>query len=639
VDVSGPFVFVLTSEVEVNSHDMADPENVWQSALMLSPDEESIGHVGRSLVMTCKPEDSLHLLVFDNPTGVVTSPKLVKVKALFAQILSLTDGTSCYNILRSFIQDCTYEILKPPSKLQEDMCDWILRHIRVDPSGAEGPKITPHTIERQIGLYHVGKALNKVDEYDSLYNKPYDVRAFLKEHNFRIEADCIAPYGPPTIEHDGPYLSTEIRLEESKDNPGWAESYSFLGMGLPDETREITNLLIALQETAGSLGENSPIVDDVLNNRLTDLEALPKCRAATSQHDKLVTVLHLAERVRRLRVNTVMRRRATEDDDMLEVLADNLEKTPDDTLMATSDPATAGFIDLIRKLPAIREHRTVVGKSALYTLSNHEAVCCQACKESYKDTGRSGLSTSTGEFYYIDSLSSPEMAYFYNPHSQHLIVACRGTSVQKDLDKGTLETGTLDELQTVVKNPPSMFASLKRKLSSAMSPMSDLYTDFMIVVGKQNNSPRLGAARDEVVKVVKEHAIKSVTMTGHSLGGSIATFVHQNLFEAGVDSSCVIFNPGVGMDQEYFDLVAQERTGKGAEWAKHLTTFHVAGESGSLIQSDPVSFLSGGIGESKRQKAVTGAGVPKRLKAHSISNFHTGSIDLMAHVEYTIPKT
>jgi hypothetical protein len=380
-------------------------------------------------------------------------------------------------------------------------------------------------------------------------------------------------------------------------------------------------------------------VDDVLNNRLTDLEALPKCRAATSQHDKLVTVLHLAERVRRLRVNTVMRRRATEDDDMLEVVADNLEKTPDNTLMVTSDPATAGFIDLIRKLPAIREHRTVVGKSALYTLSNHEAVCCQACKESYKDNGRSGLSTSTGEFYYIDSLSSPEMAYFYNPHSQHLIVGCRGTSVQKDIDKGTLETGTLDELQTVVKNPPSMFASLKRKLSSAMSPMSDLYTDFMIVVGKQNNSPRLGAARDEVVKVVKEHAIKSVTMTGHSLGGSIATFVHQNLFEGGVDSSCVIFNPGVGMDQEYFDLVAQERTGKGAEWAKHLTTFHVAGESGSLIQSDPVSFLSGGIGESKRQKAVTGAGVPKRLKAHSISNFHTGSVDLMAHVEYTIPKT
>jgi hypothetical protein len=639
VDLSGPFVFVLSSEVDVPSSDWADPEYVWQMSLMLSPDEESIGHVGRSLVMTCKPEDSFHLLVFDNPTGVVTSPKLVKLKALFAQILSLTDGTSCYNILRSFIQDCTYEILKPPSKLQEDMCDWILRHIRVDPSGAEGPKITPHTIERQIGLYHVGKALTKVDEYDSLYNKPYDVRAFLKKHNFRIEADCIAPYGPPTIEHDGPYLSTEIRLEESKDNPGWAESYSFLGMGLPDETRDITNLLIALQETAGSLGGNAPIVDDVLNNRLTDLEALPKCRAATSQHDKLVTVLHLAERVRRLRVNTVMRRRATEDDDMLEVLADNLEKTPDDTLMATSDPATAGFIDLIRKLPAIREHRTVVGKSALYTLSNHEAVCCQACKESYKDNGRSGLSTSTGEFYYIDSLSSPEMAYFYNPHSQHLLVACRGTSVQKDLDKGSLETGTLDELQTVVKNPPSMFASLKRKLSSAMSPMSDLYTDFMIVVGQQNRSPRLGAARDEVVRVVKEHAIKSVTMTGHSLGGSIATFVHQNLFEGGVDSSCVIFNPGIGMDQEYFDLVAQERTGKGAEWARHLTTFHVAGESGSLIQSDPVSFLSGGIGESKRQKAVTGAGVPKRLKAHSISNFHTGSVDLMAHVEYTIPKT
>jgi hypothetical protein len=650
VPMSGNFAFVLAAEVEggipdgtfgirTESEPTAGEERTsmdpWRNALLWDR-EKGFGHVGRSLVMTCKPEDGFHLLVFDNPTGLVASPKLTKVKALFAQILSLTAGTTCYTILRAFIQDFTYEALKPPSKLQERICDWILRHVRIDMSGAEGPKVTPHTIERQIGLYHVGKDFSKVDEFDSIYRKAYDVRAFLKTHDFKIEEDCIAPYGPPTIEQDGPYLSTEIRLEESRD-PNWAQSYSFLGMGLPDETREITSLLIALQETAGPLGPNRAIVDDVLNNRLTDLEALPKCSVSTSQHANLVAVLHLAERVRRLRVNTVLRRRATEDDDMLEVLADHLEKTPDNTLTMTSDPATAGFIDLIRKLPAIREHRTVVGKSALYTLSNHEAVCCQACKESYKDDGRSGLSTSTGEFFYDESLSSPEMAYFYNPHSQHLIVACRGTSVQKDLNKG-LETGTLDDLQAAVKNPPSIFGTLKRKLSAAMSPMSDLYTDFMIVVGKQAGSPRMAAALDEVRTVIGAHAIKSVTMTGHSLGGSIATYVHQNLFGK-VDTSCVIFNPGIGMDQEYFDLVAQERTGKGAEWAKHLTTFHVAGESGSLIQSDPVSFLSGGIGDSKRQKAVTGAGVPTRLKAHSISNFHTGSVDLMAHVEYRIPKT
>ena len=652
VPISGNFAFVLAAEVEGGIPDgtfgirtekeptageQTTSMDFWRDALLWDR-QNGFGHVGRSLVMQCKPEDGFHLLVFDNP-DTMFSPKLTKVKALFAQILSLTTGTTCYSILRSFIQDFTYESLKPPSREQERICAWILRHIRIDTSGADGPRVTPHTVERQIALYHVGKALSKPDEFDAIYRKPYDVRAFLKTHDFKIGDDCIAPYGPPTIENDGPYLTTDIRLEESKDNPGWAQSYSYLGMGLPDETREITNLLISLQEMAGPLGSNRAIVDDVLNNRLTDLEALPKCKSSTSQHENLVAVLHLAERVRRLRVNTVMRKRATEDDDMLEVLADHLEKTPDVTLTATNDIATAGFIDLIRKLPAIREHRTVVGKSAFYTLSNHEAVCCQACKESYKDIGRSGLSTSTGEFYYIDSLSSPEMAYFYNPHSQHLIVACRGTSVQKDLNKGNLETGTLDDLKAAVKNPPSMFASLKRKLSSAMSPMSDLYTDFMIVVGKQAGSPRLTSALEEVKSIVKGHAIKSVTTTGHSLGGSIATFVHQNLFEGGVNSSCVIFNPGIGMDQEYFDLVALERTGKGAEWAKHLTTFHVAGESGSLIQSDPVSFLSGGIGESKRQKAVTGAGVPTRLKAHSISNFHTGSVDLMAHVEYQIPKT
>jgi hypothetical protein len=52
-----------------------------------------------------------------------------------------------------------------------------------------------------------------------------------------------------------------------------------------------------------------------------------------------------------------------------------------------------------------------------------------------------------------------------------------------------------------------------------------------------------------------------------------------------------------------------------------------------------VSFLSGGIGDRKRQIAVQGAGVPKRLKAHSISNFVTDSVSLHAHETYSMPKT
>jgi hypothetical protein len=231
------------------------------------------------------------------------------------------------------------------------------------------------------------------------------------------------------------------------------------------------------------------------------------------------------------------------------------------------------------------------------------------------------------------------MAYFYNPHNQNLLVACRGTSVGKDLEKASISTEPFLDPSTYSRAgiTTTGIGYLKRKLSAAVNPMSDLYTDFMIVVGKQDGSPRHTKSFAEVKGIVDKHVVKSVTVTGHSLGGSIAVYIHQQLFLLGVESTCVIFNAGIGLDKSYFDNVEKEKSGSLVEWAKHLTTFHIAGESGSIMQSDPVSFLSGGIGDSKRQKAVTGAGVPTRIAAHSLSNFISDTVVRDAHDTYTLP--
>ena len=114
-------------------------------------------------------------------------------------------------------------------------------------------------------------------------------------------------------------------------------------------------------------------------------------------------------------------------------------------------------------------------------------------------------------------------------------------------------------------------------------------------------------------------------------------FVHENLFD-GIKSQCIIFNGAIGLDQAYFDNVKATKAGKDIPWANAVTSFHVGGSSSSIFTADPVSFLTGGIGKSDEQFCITGTGVPDRLKAHTIGNFVTSHVELIAHETYTLPS-
>jgi hypothetical protein len=634
-DDTTKFVVILKGEID----DDVDPLDPWKEEFLYDPDK-GIGNVHRSLIVKNDISAAFYLLILDNPHFNV-SPKLTKLKARFSQIIEATAGMKCYAILRYFIetQFMMHVQLKPPSKDQEDICSWLLNTIHIHTDG--GVRITPRTIRQQIALYNVGSDLTHPTRFDEIYSADYDVDAFFKAHpGFAApDTECIESYGAPTIPNGGLLFGTELSIREGRGNPTqWAEKYAYLGFGEEPDTQTLKELLITIGTDA--LKHNEEFVDDVMNNRLTDLEALPKCKAAASQHGELVHLLHLAEKLRNLRVDILMKDRAEKEDEMLMDVERRLEETVNSNMWGGPiDEAGQNFLLMLKNLGAIRDHRTVVDKSALHTLNNHEALCAQACKESYNDDGRAGLRTGTSLHYYIPDISSAEMAYFYNPHNQNLLVACRGTSVGKDLEKADIDVEPLQDPGTYTPAGIKKWGidSIKRKLSAAVSPMSDLYTDFMIVVGKQDGSPRHKKSLDEVNDILKKYVVKSVTVTGHSLGGSIAVFIHQQLFLSGVESTCVIFNAGIGLDKSYFDMVAQEKSGSLVEWAKHLTTFHIAGESGSIMQSDPVSFLSGGIGDAKRQKAVTGAGVPTRLAAHSLSNFISDSVVRDIHDTYTLP--
>jgi len=293
------------------------------------------------------------------------------VRARFAQILSAIQGSSCYSILKYFITDqFALQELKPPSKLQEDVADWVLKHIRISTDNTEEnlPLITPRTLGQQVALYHIGESLDRPQNFGDIWSKRYDTKAFLKKHpDFAGAGDTctLGPYGPPTTPKGGMLLSTEINVRDGRRNPNeWVLQYKYLAFNEEPETKDLMSLLTTLGTEAHieHVGDNDNFIDDVINNRLTDLEALPKCKATSSQHGKLVLLLHLAERIRRIRVNSLQKARAIDEDGMLDNLADAINDTLSREELA--EKATASFMTMLSHLDTIREHREVFSKSA-----------------------------------------------------------------------------------------------------------------------------------------------------------------------------------------------------------------------------------------------------------------------------------
>jgi hypothetical protein len=594
----------------------------------------TFGRIDRSFIMKVTDSGPTNLLVFDNPKKV-GSPRLVKLRARFAQILGAIEGVECYAILKYFIVHQFPMIsIKPVSKLQDDVCEWLLRHVKISVDSKDGhPVITPRKIGSQIGLYYIGNKILEPQNFDTAFQKGYDVDAFMKKNPQFTSTPCdsIGPYGPPTTPRGGALFVSTMSIRDGSDNPlQWASKYAYLAFDEDPERSELKLLLISIGNEAhiDNIGHNGIHVDDVLNNKHTDIEALSKCKAKGSQHDKLANVLHMAERVRRLRVNALSKARSVDEDGALEDMATSISS---DATM--TDAGTANLLTMVSNLGTIREHRTIKSKALFYTLTNRQAMCAQACKEVYKPD-RSGMRNSTSHYYYVADISDVETAFFYNPHNKDLLVACRGTDVKKDLEKGEIDESYL--LTHNTNAPENVLSKLKRKFSAAFNPLSDLYTDFMIIVGRQGETLRHQNTFDKVKGVLAKYVVSSVTVTGHSLGGSIALFVHENLF-GGMKSQCVIFNGAIGLDQTYFDNVKATKAGKDIPWANAVTSFHVGGSSSSIFTADPVSFLTGGIGKSEEQFCITGTGVPDRLKAHTIGNFVTSTVELEAHETYSLP--
>jgi hypothetical protein len=237
-----------------------------------------------------------------------------------------------------------------------------------------------------------------------------------------------------------------------------------------------------------------------------------------------------------------------------------------------------------------------------------------------EDMASKGLTGTVSDSFDIDfSGADPVVTYTVTGISgPTLIVAFRGTDPEKDIEaKFGKKTGI----------------PLYQKVAVFLNPYSDLMSDLNIALGNQAESGRFTDSDALIKNVIALYNVANVIVTGHSLGGSLA--MHCLELNPKIVTQGVVFNPGKGLDGGYFDQVdAEISTPITTKWYNYLTTYRVGGSSSWPLDDDPVSVLSGGVGDCR---LIQGPGVPAKLKAHSSSNWDTTGVLRALHTQIVYP--
>lgn len=164
-----------------------------------------------------------------------------------------------------------------------------------------------------------------------------------------------------------------------------------------------------------------------------------------------------------------------------------------------------------------------------------------------------------------------------------------------------IDHGLSDSHRVVFFNPGTKKAVVSFR-GTKLTDFGDLYTDYKVLKGEEGNSKRFMNSTYLTRTVVHKYGKENVSLTGHSLGGTQAVKIGQEL---GLQSHA--FNPGIGPKTGIVQALGKLTKKKNAH--KNVTIYHTG-------LRDPISALS-----PLMQGRVKHVGPRFHSNAHGIDNF------------------
>ena len=274
----------------------------------------------------------------------------------------------------------------------------------------------------------------------------------------------------------------------------------------------------------------------------------------------------------------------------------------------------------------------------LKNLSGGTQILAAACKEAKRQNSseRSHLIDPDLKrvFYYQDDHSKSTMSTFYCPGrgdcgdiaSPCIVIAFPGSHFDMELNK--------------ISASSLLPSNLLQSFAQITTGVGDFATDLTVLKGTQSSSERMKAGVSNTTSIIGTFPQGiNVYLTGHSLGGSVAMHVLQELGGGNDIKSATVFNPGVGLDTTYLEMVLtnacdedskcgllpRKKTKNKFPWmCTKLITHKCHGDSPNPAKADPVSVLAGGLG--KATYNYEGAGIPNSILCHTMQMFVTDDV-------------
>lgn len=528
----------------------------------------------------------------------------------------------CYALLNYFIDHQFPIIQSADTDTLDNVCTVLLDLITIQKPTTSGQVVVrPFTLNEQIGLYttfkdgisqyaKLAENMGKSYDHDDPNNYPQGVAPY-EECPFGSNADT----GPPTGMDGGVVYARYIRIENYDDK------MKVVFLNQEPETTQGSAYLQSCYDMSRDFDE--PVIDrinKILNNFMNELDARDEDKTDAFKREG---AYHAAEMVRRLRYSSNRKEAAIYTEKALNDVAEWVENNFSEQDVqainheAGNDPSFfKKLTTMVRLLPTIEGRKRIV--SSTFVMPTEHQFYCQAATDVYSDA-RPSLTGLVGKiprkYFYLENESGTDYSTYWFPDEGEVVLAFRGTSPDKDMFKSLCagdETCKDIKEASILGKITQGFRNMTKIFKSDNLQTLDLVADVSLALGKHKDTARFTSAVERARMLLSTYEMKKLTITGHSLGGTLATHAYQNVFDSNVFVECVVFNPGQGLDQSYMDNV---KTPSKARWAKHYTTYHCMG-NGGLTTRDPVSIFSCGVGNNYALVTETGF-----LQAHGTDNF------------------